>query len=58
MPVILTKPPRPLRRVGSNLGLMAPDLAPVEAAIGGDGNVVDEGVPGGAGDPIQEEKED
>ncbi|KAG2289010.1 hypothetical protein Bca52824_048614 [Brassica carinata] len=29
---------------GSNLGLMAPDLAPVEAAIGGDGNVVDEGV--------------
>lgn len=43
---------------GSNLGLMAPDLAPVEAAIGGDGNVVDEGVPAGAGDPIQEEKED
>ncbi|XP_048600339.1 uncharacterized protein LOC125605243 isoform X2 [Brassica napus] len=32
--------------------------APVEAAIGGDGNVVDEGVPAGAGDPIQEEKED
>ncbi|XP_048611910.1 uncharacterized protein LOC125586136 [Brassica napus] len=43
---------------GSNLGLMAPDLAPVEAAIGGDGNVIDEGVPAGAGDPIQEEKED
>uniref|UniRef100_A0A0D3AMD9 Transposase (putative) gypsy type domain-containing protein n=1 Tax=Brassica oleracea var. oleracea TaxID=109376 RepID=A0A0D3AMD9_BRAOL len=43
---------------GSNLGLMAPDLAPVEAAIGGDGNVVDEGVPAVAGDPIQEEKED
>ncbi|XP_048603637.1 uncharacterized protein LOC106363365 isoform X2 [Brassica napus] len=30
----------------------------VEAAIGGDGNVVDEGVPAGAGDPIQEEEED
>ncbi|XP_048616130.1 uncharacterized protein LOC125588626 isoform X2 [Brassica napus] len=30
----------------------------VEAAIGGDGNVIDEGVPAGAGDPIQEEKED
>ena len=34
------------------------EAAPVEAAIGGDGNVVDEGVPAGAGDPIQEEKED
>lgn len=43
---------------GSNLGLMAPYVAPVEAVQGGNDNVAEGEVPAGDGEPIQEEQED